>query len=515
MLGNGRRTVWEESVQALFVLFGFAIVAGIGALLLRSFVLTVAFAVALALMALQWSSGHEHARSTVAIGVDAQNAKTTKINAGGVDATFLSHLADSTLRGGSQRFDITATGNDVTEATSSVRAATNRIQSYVTGRVPTSSVAETNVTDAQAALTAATGQRDAAEAALAEWRATKGNGDPTALRKQAESRLEELEQQQQSSDPATAQAAAQAIPAVQQRVFDYSSAETRLGELTAARDTAGRAVDDASQALKDASAAVKVADANGQLIQIGRIRAQSVDNGAELRAAFLFAVITCALAFGLVLLLRRRAARAELQFAGAAAPGMTIAPVPRAAPELEPRREPEPERFVAVATELEPEPEREPEREPEPEPEPIAVEAARSPLVLRSEPIGDLEPMVFTPEPQIVPKPFTRPPEPQPQPQQELEPEPQPLPVPAPAPPAEPEPEPFTVLVYRAPGAKADKGPAPTFELRELAPAPSGRGVDLAEAERAEGTARPETIDLTDAVTDGADEDETTRRPEQ
>jgi hypothetical protein len=90
MLGNGRRTVWEESVQALFVLFGFAIVAGIGALLLRSFVLTIAFAVALALMTLQWSSAHEHAQATVAVGVDAQDAKMTKLSAGEIDASFLS-----------------------------------------------------------------------------------------------------------------------------------------------------------------------------------------------------------------------------------------------------------------------------------------------------------------------------------------------------------------------------------------------------------------------------------------
>src|SRR4249919_3048182 len=108
MLGNGRRTVWEESVQALFVLFGFAIVAGIGALLLRSFLLTVAFAVALALMTLQWSSAHEHAQATVAVGVHAQDAQTTKIAAAEVDATFLSQLADETLGGSSRRFDIAA-----------------------------------------------------------------------------------------------------------------------------------------------------------------------------------------------------------------------------------------------------------------------------------------------------------------------------------------------------------------------------------------------------------------------
>ena len=243
MLGNGRRTVWEESVQALFVLFGFAIVAGIGALLLRSFVLTVAFAVALALMALQWSSAHEHAQATVAVGVHAQDAKMTKVNAGEVDATFLSQLADETLRGSSQRFDIAANGSDVAEATSSVSAATRRIETYVSARVPSSGAADKQVTKAQAALTAAKTQRDAAEVALAEWRSAKGNGNPTALRKDAQSELGQLEQQQQSSDPATAQAAAQAIPTVQQRVFDYSSAETRLGELTTARDTAGRAVD--------------------------------------------------------------------------------------------------------------------------------------------------------------------------------------------------------------------------------------------------------------------------------
>ena len=117
--------------------------------------------------------------------------------------------------------------------------------------------------------------------------------------------------------------------------------------------------------------------------------------------------------------------------------------------------------------------------------------------------------MVFTPEPQIAPKPFTRPPEPQPEPVVR-----EPEPVAAPEPELEPV-NTLTVLVYRAPGAKAGKGPAPTFEVRDLAPAPAGPDVDLAGAERAEGSAPPETIDLTDAVTDGADEDETTRRPEQ
>ncbi len=212
MLGNGRRTVWEESVQVLFVLFGFAIVAGIGALLLRSFMLTVAFAVALALMTLQWSSAREHAQATVAVGIHAQDAKTTKLNAGEVDATFLSQLADETLRGSSQRFDIAANGSDVAEATSSVSAATRRIDSYVNARVPSSGAADNQVTAAQAALTTATAQRDAAEVALAEWRAAKGNGNPTALRKQAESELEQLERQQESSDPATAQAAAAGDP---------------------------------------------------------------------------------------------------------------------------------------------------------------------------------------------------------------------------------------------------------------------------------------------------------------
>jgi hypothetical protein len=72
----------------------------------------------------------------------------------------------------------------------------------------------------------------------------------------------------------------------------------------------------------------------------------------------------------------------------------------------------------------------------------------------------------------------------------------------------------LTVLVYRAPGEGRQRS-APTFEVRDLAPAPAGPSVDLAGAERAEGSAPPETIDLTDAVTDGADEDETTRRPEQ
>ena len=113
---------------------------------------------------------------------------------------------------------------------------------------------------------------------------------------------------------------------MQQRVFDYSSAENRLGELTTARDTAGRAVDDATRALKDAEETVKIADASDQLVQVGRVRAKSVDTGAELRTAFVFGLIVCALAFGLALFLRRRAARAELQFAGAGAPGVTIAP---------------------------------------------------------------------------------------------------------------------------------------------------------------------------------------------
>ena len=143
-------------MQALFVLFGFAIVAGIGALLLRSFVLTVAFAVALALMAFQWSSAHEHAQATVAVGVDAQDARMRKVDAGEVDASFLSQLAAATLNGNSQRFDIAANGSNVTEAASSVTDATRRIESYVTARVPSSSAADAQVTREQAALTAAT-----------------------------------------------------------------------------------------------------------------------------------------------------------------------------------------------------------------------------------------------------------------------------------------------------------------------------------------------------------------------
>jgi hypothetical protein len=50
--------------------------------------------------------------------------------------------------------------------------------------------------------------------------------------------------------------------------------------------------------------------------------------------------------------------------------------------------------------------------------------------------------------------------------------------------------------------------------VRELAPASSVPGVDLAGAERAERSA-PESIDLTAGVTDGAEKDEGTRLPEQ
>jgi hypothetical protein len=492
-------------VQALFVLLGFAIVAGIGALLLRSFMLTVAFAVALALVAMQWPSDHEHARATVAVGVHARDAETTKVDVDDVDATFLSRLADATVSGSSRRIDVAAKASSVAGAISSVRAAAGRIESAVIARVPSSADADARVSKAEAALTQATAARDAAEAAVSEWRAAKGSGNPTALREQAEAVLNALEKQQRSSDPATARAAALAIPAAQQQVFDYSSAELQLGELTTAQNTGRREVADATKALNQARVAVAVAGSREGLVQTGPIRVKSVDNGPGLRAALLFALILCVLAFALTRYFRRRAARVAFQFAGAGAatPDVTNAPAPRAKLHLEPEPEPRPEPLLEFPA----------EPVPEPEPEPVVVEAPPPPLVLRSEPVGDLEPMVFTPEPRFVPRPFTRPLEPQPEPVTQPVATPEP-PTPQPATPSEPEAEPFTVLVYRAPGAKAGKEPAPTFEVRELAPAPSAADVDLAGAERAEGAA-PETIDLTDAVSDRAEEDESNRRPEQ
>ena len=297
--------------------------------------------------------------------------------------------------------------------------------------------------------------------------------------------------------------------------------------------------------MRDAKETVKVAAANDQLIDVGRVRAQSVDNGAELRAAFVFALIVSALAFGLALFLRRRTERAELQFAGAGAPSVTITSALRRnpAPEPEPRLEPDPEPFVVPEPEPEPvvvlEPEPEPEPEPvvvlepepesEPEPEPgtrrgaragaragtraragadrrrSAAPATRAPVGTHRRPRTDgVHPRTAHRAASVhaAARAATRAGRPEPE------------PVAAPEPELEPV-NTLTVLVYRAPGAKAGKGPAPTFEVRDLAPAPSGPGVDLAGAERAEGSAPPETIDLTDAVNDGADEDETTRRPEQ
>jgi hypothetical protein len=554
-------------VQALLVaLLAVVLIAGIAAFVLRNLVLAIAVAGALALIPLQFTSTHERADGVARVGIAGSGpVKETRVDASNLDPAYLSHLAETTVNGTPQRVQIRADADTTDSARASVGDAIDRIRATVSAHVPTAADAQAAATAADKALATAQTNANAANADMAAWRAVRGDGNPTELRAVAERRLEGLQRQRKSDDPKAAAAAAAEIPTVQQRVFDLQSAETQLGELTSAVDASKRALASATKKTRATHATLAAAESDTSLVATGPIQIRKVnDSSGALGFALAVLFFACGLAFAAWTLLRRRAETRRLELA-AAGPAihatLTRAPAPPSfdvdtdidAPrpkepepeaivlDVEPEPEPETQPVVVLA---EPEPEPEPivldtEPEPEREPEPVVARSERKPLaepivftpaptprperapesrpaagrVIRSD-VPDLEPMVFEPESLIIesprPPPKARPRTPEPV--RPPEPTPAPAPVPEAEPAAGPGPKVVTVLLYRAPGAKAGEEPVPTFEVRALGPMPpavtrppsvEGPAVDLVREERSEPEPNPQpepeaTVDLTE-----------------
>ena len=96
----------------------------------------------------------------------------------------------------------------------------------------------------------------AAVAAIDEWHRIKGPDDPTALRVAVDQQLAALEVQRTSPDPEVARVAEAQIAVAQQRRFELQSAEMQLGELTAKRADATRALTEAQRANATAQDAI-------------------------------------------------------------------------------------------------------------------------------------------------------------------------------------------------------------------------------------------------------------------
>jgi hypothetical protein len=125
----------------------------------------------------------------------------------------------------------------------------------------------------QAAEDDAGDEYTAAVAGIDEWHRVKGPDDPTALRVAVDQQLAALEEQRRSPDPEIARAAEAQIAVAQQRRFELQSAEVQLGELTAKRADAARALTEAQRANATAQDAIPPQPADSTIDVLRRLLA--------------------------------------------------------------------------------------------------------------------------------------------------------------------------------------------------------------------------------------------------